>query len=221
MSVLDTEDELLEPPVAPPETPPPSEEVWRVDKNGNQYVPRTDGRSGVIRRQGDETIEQARERDSNPKDQAPKRKPKKPKMPPAPRKVDLKALEEPLAAALKAPGAVAMSFGDEWAFEHFNMAGPYLARQLVLAAEYNPWLRRRLEEAASGEEAMMKVMGMMAIGGAVVMYFVPPTIYFLNLPVPEQARAMMHVPPRRERQPAYASPQTPPGTVPTNGSFPA
>lgn len=203
MVVLE-DDEILEPVSAP--APPSADDGWRTDKNGNRYVPRDDGRSGVIRRQGDqETVDEARERDSKPKDSPPRTKAKKPKMPPAPKKVDLRLLEEGLSGALKAPGAVAMSFGDEWGFEHFNISGPYLARQLVLASEFNPWLRKRLEEAAAGEEVMMKIMGLMGIAGALVGYLVPPLIYYLNLPVPEQARSMWHVPPRKERTPDYAA----------------
>lgn len=204
MAVLEQDEPILEP-VSPP-APEPGEQ-WRRGKKG-EYVPRTDGRPGVIMRQGEETVEQARERDSRdtPRDKAPKRR-AKPKMPPAAsRKVDFKQLEETLADALRAPGAIAITFGDQWGFEHFNMSGPYLARQLMNASEYNPWLRKRLEEAATGEEAMMKVAGIAGIAGGLVMYLVPPTVYYLNLRVPEKAREMMHVPPRKENRPPYAGP---------------
>lgn len=200
--------EVFTPPAGPPTEngQPDGVEEWQFNKNGKAYVARGGGKPGTILRQGDdETVAEARARDALPKEERrPRRKPKTPKMPAAPRKVDLRQLEEPLAAALKAPGAIAMSFGDEWAFEHFENSGPYLARQLILAAQYNPWLRKRLEEAASGEEAMMRVMGFMAISGALVMYVVPPTIYFLNLKVPDKAREMLNVPPRRE--PDHAAP---------------
>lgn len=204
-----TDEEILEP-VSPP-SPPSPDDGWRTNKAGRHYIPRQDGRAGVILREGGESIEEARERDSKPKDQAPKRKRAKPKMPAAPKKVDLKALEEGLAAALKTPGAVAMSFGDEWGFEHFNMSGPYLARQLVLASEFNPWLRRKLEEAATGEEAMMKIVGIMGISGALFAYVVPPVVYYFNLPVPDKAREMWHVPPRRDRMApnAFSPPPAP------------
>ena len=97
-------------------------------------------------------------------------------------------------------------------------AGPYLARTLINASEYNPWLRRKLEESASGEDALMKVMGMVGIAGGFVMYFVPPTIYFLNLRVPDKAREAFGIPPRRE--PDYA-PGPPPDQADTSAFSPA
>lgn len=203
-------------PVAPPSgngVPPP--EPWQVDKNGKEWVPR-EGKRGKLFRQAGETVAQARERDKIPlEERRPRRKPKMPPKPAAAAKPDLKALEVVLAQALSAPGIVCATFGDEWAAEHFRQAGPFLARNLINAAEHNPWLRRKLEEAASGEDAMMKLVGVIGIGGGLAMYFVPPTIYFLNLPVPEKTRELFHVPPRREPEPDYADPappdQGPPG----------
>jgi len=209
-------DELVDEPVAPPPSngsPPAAEGLtWQLDKQGREYIPRQDGRSGIIVRQGKETVEQAIVRDGRPKsgDKRPRRKRAKPSMPEAPRKVDLKELEQELAMALKAPGAFARTFGDEWLTEHFDISAPYLARNLVLASEHNPWLRKKLEEAASGQDAMMKIVGLVGVSGALIGYAVPPLIYVLNLPVPEKARELWGMPPRREPKPPYAAPQTPP-----------
>ncbi len=190
---------------------------WLRDKQGRDYIPRQDGRSGIIVRQGDETIEQAISRDSRPKagDKRPRRK-SKPRMPEAPRKVDLKELEQELSMALKAPAAVARTFGDEWLTDHFDLSAPYLARNLVLAAEHNPWLRKKLEEAATGQDAMMKIIGLVGVSGALIGYAVPPIIYVLNLPVPEKARELWGMPPRRETPPPYAAgpPPAPESPIP-------
>jgi len=209
--VFDFELEETAPPAAGNGTPPASELTWQTDKQGRKYVPRQDGRSGIIIRQGEETIEQAIARDQRPKsgDKRPRRKSKRPSMPESPRKVDLKELEQELAMALRAPGAFARTFGDEWLTEHFDISAPYLARNLVLASEHNPWLRKKLEEAATGQDAMMKIMGMVGVGGALIGYAVPPLIYVLNLPVPEKARELWGMPPRRERTPEYAAGETP------------
>jgi hypothetical protein len=146
-------------------------------------------------------------------DRRPRRKSKRPPMPDAPRTVDLKELEATLAEALKAPALAAAAFGDEWAANHFTQAGPYLARNLILASQHNPWLKQKLEEAASGEDAMMKVVSLVGVGGALVTYIVPPIIWWLNLPVPSKTREMFGIPDRRERKPAYAAAQNgqPPG----------
>jgi hypothetical protein len=202
-------------PVAPPSpngTPEPDVEQWRQDKNGDDYVPRQ-GRPGIIKRQGEETIAQARARDALPKTTKRPRKPKRPAMPDAPRKVDLKELELTLAEALKQPAIAAGMAGDEWAADHFTVAGPYLARNLVRASEHNPWLRRKLEDAATGQDAMMTIVSLMPVMGGLVLYFVPPVIYWFNLPVAETTRKRFGIPPRKEpdRPPEYAAaaPQPP------------
>jgi hypothetical protein len=205
-----------------PTQPPPTE--WRTDTRGRDYIPRRragrpDGRQGNIIRQGDETIEQAIARDSKPRDERPRRKPKRPKMPEAPRKVDLKELEQTLAEALKAPAMMCATFGDDWAAEHFTRSGPYLARNLILASEHNPWLRARLEEAAAGGDAMMKLVSLVGVGGALFAYSIPPIVYWFNLPVPEKTREMFGIPPRRERTPAYAAGQN--GGLPDEPAQPA
>ena len=198
-----TEDILT--PAEPAPTPPTEE--WSVTKDGRQYVGRRDGRSGIIYRQGNETIAEARERDSTPRDKRPRRKPKTPKMPASPRKVDLKELEQTLAEALKAPAMLCATFGDEWGAEHFQRAGPYLARNLILASEHNPWLRTKLEETATGQDAMMMVVSLIGVGGALFVYAVPPLIYFLNLPAPRKTRELFGIPDRREHPAQYAADQ--------------
>ncbi|HET9118700.1 MAG TPA: hypothetical protein VFN75_11605, partial [Pseudonocardiaceae bacterium] len=65
---------------------------------------------------------------------------------------------------------------------------------LVLASETNPWLRRKLENAASGGDMMMQLMSLVGVGGAVVMYVVPPLVWWFNLPIPEEGRAMLGIP---------------------------
>jgi hypothetical protein len=214
--MTELEDSLLETPIAPPITEPPAE-GWKADKQGREYVARTSGKSGIIYRQGEETIEQARERDLKPKDKRPRRKAKRPPMPDAPRGLDLKELEATLAEALKSPAMICATFGDEWPAEHFTASGPYLARNLVMASEHNPWLRKKLEEAATGQDAMMKVVSLVGVGGALFSYSIPPIIYWLNLPVPAKTREMFGIPPRREHQPApnaATSPQQPAPEVP-------
>lgn len=212
MSVTD----LDTPPDAPEAVQPPTEphqDAWKTSADGKEYVNKPGGARGVIWRREGETIEEAIARDARPKDKSPRRKSKKPGMPDPPRKADLKELEHELAEALKAPALLAASFGDEWAANHFTTTGPYLARNLIAASEHNPWLRRKLEEAATGQDAMMKVMGLVGVSGALFMYAIPPVIYWLNLPVPAKSREMFGIPPRREREAPYA--------VPTNGAAPA
>lgn len=205
----------LEEAVAPP-PPQPTADAWKPDRQGREYIPRTSGKPGIIYRQGDETVEQARDRDAKPRDKRPKRKPKRPPMPDAPRQVDLKELEATLAEALKSPAMICATFGDEWPAEHFTNSGPYLARNLVMASEHNPWLRKKLEEAATGQDAMMKVVSLVGVGGALFAYAIPPVIYWLNLPVPGKTREMFGIPPRREHQPApnATGPYRPPAEAP-------
>lgn len=186
------------------EAAPPAD-GWTPDKNGKPYVARQ-GRPGIIYRQGDETVEQARARDAEPKgDKRPRRKTKPPKMPDPPRQVDLKALEVTIADALTSPAMICASFGDEWAADHFAKSGPYLARNLVNASNHNPWLRKKLEEAATGQDAMMKMVSLMGVGGALFGYAIPPIIYWFNLPAPQKTREMFGIPDRREREPEYAA----------------
>jgi hypothetical protein len=196
----------------------PAEQGWKTDKRGKKYIPRptppgsTHGK-GAIYREGTETTEEALARDRAKQEERPRRdKQAKPKMPPASRKVESRELEESLAAALKAPGAIAMTLSpDDWLPEHFNVAGPHLARHVVLASEHNPWLRRRLEEAAQGEDAMWAVISIIGVGGALFAYAVPPIVYLFNFPVPENARKRWGMPPRGPAPPYSTHPQpTPP-----------
>ena len=196
--------------------PPPSADgdEWRVARNGRQFYNPTPGKRGarVIYRRGDETIAQAIARDQQElaeaaRDKRPQKK-KTPKMPDAPRGVDLKELESTIAEALKAPAMVCASFGDEWGAEHFAKSGPYLARNLILASEHNPWLRKKLEEAATGEDAMMMVVSLVGVGGALFAYVVPPVIYYFNLPAPKKTREMFGIPDRKQPPPTYAAGQS-------------
>lgn len=182
---------------------PPPVLDWQTDKRGKEYIPKPQGR-GMIYRLDDETVDQALERDRMPKDSRPRRKPKAPKMPDPSKKPDLKELELTLAEALKAPAMPCAMFGDTWAAEHFTVSGPYLARNLILAADHNPWLKMKLEEAATGQDAMMKMVSLVGVGGALFGYAIPPIIYWLNIPVPDRTRQMFGIPARRERPPEYA-----------------
>jgi hypothetical protein len=122
-------------------------------------------------------------------------------MPPPPAHVDLKELEKLLTEALAAPAMPCAMFGDEWAANHFTTQAPYLARNLVLAAEHNPWLRLKLEAMATGQDAAVKLLGMAGVAGALFGYAVPPLVHFLNLPVAPKAREMFGIPPARDHAP--------------------
>ena len=155
------------------------------------------------------TPEQALARDALPPEKkvaSKKRKP--PKAPDAPKDVDLKALERELAEALKSPAMVAAMFGDPWLPDHFTRSGPYLARNLIVAAEHNPWLLRKLEAMSTGGDAMMKVVTALGLAGALIAYAAPPIVYIFNLPIPEQGREMFDIPPRRETDDVPADPAT-------------
>jgi hypothetical protein len=182
----------------PPPEPTP-DDGWKSDKSGKQFV-NAKGRPGIIYRQGNESIEQARERDKRPRDKRP-RKSKRPKMPDAPAKVDAKELERELTDIFCSPAMMCGAFGDEWGVGHFTNHGPILARNLVLAGEKNPWLRRKLEEFATGQDATLAMMSLVPVGGALIGYALPPVIYYLNLPAPERTRLMFGIPPRREKEP--------------------
>lgn len=211
MSVLDPE---LDAPAAPengngsPLGEPSGPLIWKTDSAGREYIPKPQGR-GMIYRKGGESVAEALENDAKPKDPRPKRKTKAPKMPQAPRKLDLKELEHTLAEALKSPAMICAGFGDEWAANHFTTSGPYLARNLVLASEHNDWLRKKLEDAATGQDAAMKVLALVPVAGALFAYAIPPVVYWFNLPVPPKTREMFGIPPRKEKPPEYASPADP------------
>lgn len=191
---------------------PPTEDAWQRDGRGRLYVKRPGGGGAVFRR-GDETIAQAVERDAQPrpagKDKRPRAKSKRPAMPPAPETVDLKALEKMIAEALTAPAMACAMYGDEWAANHFTQQGPYLARNLVLASEHNPWLRRKLEAAATGQDTAVAALAMLGVAGALFGYMVPPIVWWLNLPVPDRARTMFGIPPARDRDLEHAESPAP------------
>lgn len=171
---------------------------WLTDKSGKHYV-KAVGRRGIVYRQGDESVADALARDAQPPgDRRPKPKNRKaPPKPPPPTKPDLKELEPLLTEALKQPALMAAMFGDEWAAEHFRRMAPNVARNLVRSAEQSEWLRRKLEAFATTGEIPMQLVAFLGLGGAIALYMVPPVIYWFNLPVPDQARAMLGVPPRR------------------------
>lgn len=175
---------------------------WRRDSRGRQYAAGV-GRSGIVYRQGNETVEEALARDTKgPKDTKPraKKKPATPKKPPAPTQQSLKELESALTDALKAPALICITLGDEWPADHLMRHAPVVARRLVIASEHNPWLRAKLEAALRGEDFMMKLITTMSVGGAMVMYALPPVLFYVDLPfVSDQARDMLGVPERERR----------------------
>jgi len=192
---------------------------WLKNAAGREYIP-AQGRSGVIYRQGEETPEQARARDErdNTKGERPRKKaqPVKGKKPPAPTQVDLKKLEHQLAEGLKMPAMVfAAAPGVPeaermWAVNHFTKPGlggaDYLARNLVAASEYNPWLREQLERAVSGEAIAVKMITSMSLAAAVFAYAAPPLIVMANLPFPDVGRELLDMPPRRAEAPPAPEP---------------
>jgi hypothetical protein len=199
--VTDTVDQAPE--TAANGTEPPPEDGWQRDGRGRRYVQRPAGAKGVVFRRGDETIAEALARDASTeppkgKDRRPRPRSKRPPLPPPPQHVDLKELEKLLTEALKAPAMPCAMFGDEWAADHFVTHAPNVARNLVLAAEHNPWLARKLTELASGQDAAVKLLGMAGVAGALFAYAVPPIIYFLNLPVPPKGREMLGIPARQD-----------------------
>lgn len=182
---------------------------WQYDKKGKPFIP-AQGRRGIIRPQtAGESPQEALARDQRDRDEKPKRKGtgKTTKKPPPPRKADLRELEAMLAEAFRSPAMVCAATGDDWAVEHFYKEGPNLARNLVLSAEHNPWLRRKLEEAASGGDLMMKVLSMVGVAGAGIAYALPPLIYYLGLRPLEPARRMFQVPYRKPEHEPYSPPQ--------------
>ena len=178
---------------------------WSTNAAGKEFIPAV-GRSGVIIRQGEETIEQALARDAKGgKDERPKRRAPKVRTPPAPTTVDLKKLEHEIAEGLRAPSMVAAFVPDPelsvWLVNHFTkqgLGGPdFLARQLITAAEYNPWLRAQLERATSGEAFAIKLITSFALAAALLTYAVPPVVVMLNLPFPQPGRELLEIPPRK------------------------
>lgn len=176
----------------------PRAQGWKQDVRGRWITPAR-GRSGMVYRQGNETIEEALARDKKgPKDKRPKSKPKTAPKPPAPTQESLKELEFLLAEGLKSLAVPCAMLGDSWPADHFTLHGPILARNLVEASKHNPWLRSKLEAAVRGEDFMVKVITTLGIGGALCMYAVPPILYYLPGVAPKEARELFDVPDRRE-----------------------
>lgn len=175
---------------------PSADDGWLKDKRGRDYIRRQSGQ-GILYRKGEESPMEALARDLANKDEKPKRKSKTPHKPPPPSQVDLRELESILSEAFQSPAMMCATFGDQWAANHFTSQGPYLARNLCVAAQHNPWLRRKLESAATGGDAAMKLVTMLGVGGALFAYAIPPIVYWFNLPVPDDARTMFGIPDRK------------------------
>jgi hypothetical protein len=193
---------------------PPGDGGWQTDAQGKPYVP-AQGRRGIVRPKYEgQSVQEALEQDARDRDERPRRKGAKAKKPPPPKRTDLRELEALLAESFRSPAFLAAAAGDAWMADHFTEQGPLLARNLVLAAEHNPWLRRKLEDMASGGDLMVKVLGMVGLAGALVGYAFPPIVYAFNLPVPNQAREMFGIPPRREPEPPLRAASPPPHSEP-------
>lgn len=205
MTVLDDAPPLeLDGSAAPPDPGPPLSDPdgeWRVHTSGRLFVPRI-GRAGLVYREGNESIKEARARDdAGPRDVGPKKKaaPKKGKLPPAPTEVSLQQLEHELAEALSAPGYLAAANGDQFIADHFVTEGPRVARHLVTCAKYNPWLRAKLEAAAlGGNDAMINLIMSMGLMGALVSYAIVPVVYYFDPPFLSRARVMYRIPERSD-----------------------
>lgn len=180
-------------------------DVWSVDKRGKKYVS-AQGRKGVVYQQGSETVAEALDRDKRGREQRPRRKQKTPPVQPAPTKADLKELEHMLTEVLSSPAAIGAMAGDTWTADHFTTQAPVLARNVVVAAEHNPWLRRKLEALANGEAMTLQLMTIAPVVISLLVYAGLPLIYWLNLPVSEQTRLMFNIPDRRKND---AEPQAP------------
>jgi hypothetical protein len=182
---------------------------WRANRAGRLYIPRPDG-IGQIYRRGEESVAEAFARDAKPKDERP-RKSKTPPRKPPPAKADLRELEQLLSEAFRSPAVACAAFGDEWSADHFTNQGPALARNLVLSAEHNPWLRRKLEDAASGGDMAMQLVSLLGVAGALASYMLPPLIWWFGLGVPDKAREMFGIPKDRAdaRRRATVRPITP------------
>lgn len=205
------------PPAADPAASPvddPAAQGWRRDKQQRWFTP-AKGRSGVVYRQGTETLEEAHARDAKgPKDRKPKAKPKVPKAP-APTQVSLKELEFALTEALSAPSMIGAMQGEEYIANHFVQQAPILARNLVKAAEHNPWLRSKLEATMSGDVFLMRIMTLFPVAAAAVAYTLPPIIYYFDPPfISEPAREMFQVPKRdKQQREERDAPPTPPASA--------
>lgn len=182
------------PPAPDPQAPPAG---WKKDAQGREYIT-IPGRRGPQYRRGQESIQERIDRAGRPADEKPKGKSKRkpPGQPDAPKDADLKGLEAALTEALRSPAMIAGLAGDLYLADHFTVWGPRLARNLVVSAEHNPWLRCQLEQMAHGGTAAVAVMSLLGLAGGVIAYAGIPIVYLFNLPVPALAREMYGIPER-------------------------
>lgn len=178
---------------------------WREDTRGRQFTAAV-GRSGVVYRQGEESVEEAHERDAQgKKDVRPKKRTAKKQ--PAPTKIDMRELEHGLVDLLRSPAFLAAAKGDEWAAMHFTNQAPNVARNLVTCAEHNPWLREKLVTLMVGEGPLVNVMLFASLGVSIFSYAVPPIVWYFNPGIiPESARMAVRM--------QYQMPMPPPEDIP-------
>lgn len=193
------------------QAPAPEAAGWRQTKNGKDYVPRPGGEGGIIYRRGEETVEQALDRDARqPKKKSPKASGGKARKPIAPTEIDLRQLERAIEEMLATPGALLAMRGDVWGAQHFERQAPVLARNLVVCAEHNPALRAKLVALMVGEGPLVNVLLYGHLAAAALAYLIPPIVHYLNPPVFPAAKAIVrerfHIPDPDLIPGAYAPP---------------
>jgi hypothetical protein len=158
------------------------------------------GRTGVVYRHGEETVAEAYERDARgPGDRPPKRKQHQQKKASAPTEQDLREVEKVLADMFRSPAFLAAGFGDSWAADHFTRQGPELARNLVHAARFNPWLREKLLAATTDPGFAMRLASLVYLGVSAVGYILPPIIWWTGTPAPK-VRELYGIPSPAEKE---------------------
>jgi hypothetical protein len=182
---------------------------WKLDKRQRYYTSAGPaGRAGVIYRDGDESIQEAidRDREARENGRPPKSKPAKTTKAPAPTRKTAQELEKALTASLEAPAMLAGLHGDEWVASHIYREAPTLARNLVAAAEHNPKLWAKLESIAGGETAFGQMILQIAVANALVAYALPPMLFYLGDRAPQRLRDTFQVPPKPRKQARQESP---------------
>lgn len=173
---------------------------WSVAKNGRQFIPNA-GRNGPNWRVGDETIEQARERDlAKQAKLGGKKKPdRKPKVKPQSKPKADKPTVEQLAAALEIPLAlpvvyVRLATGCDYCANSMRESAPAAARDVAMMAEKNEPLRRLLEWWHAMVTVGVGSQGIAMYAGIPVLHHMAPD------PVYNAAGPLLGMPPR-EPQP--------------------
>jgi hypothetical protein len=168
---------------------------WKQDKKGRYYIPRVEGAGGgMIWRKGDETVDEARARDTE-RSQHKKRSDPKPGGKHAaksgPPKATTAELESFLAELLVMPAIpVKTLLGCDYCMHHFLTQGPLAAHQIAELSTDNPALRRLLER-------MYVSWTSLTYGAVLAAYIGKPLLHHAApAPVLEAAGPFLGVPPR-------------------------